>query len=305
VVRRAPIGAGGTPANVVLMRTTGVVRPPGTARRTVVTAVEVTGGGGALCCEAAFKVQSSLRISSAGKGRPNSVISGTDAVPPGWGAAQCPDPLANLPGAMTSDATAIDVRSGGTILGSPPVQEDTTVADADFTDFGSVTYASLAAQARFTFPGGTRLRDVVGPVVAGGACNTAVNTNWGSPRTPGGPCGAWAPIVRATGDLTLSGAGQGQGILLVDGDLTIDGSLDYYGLVIVQGRLRVTDVGRIFGGILIRGGAGGALRSDVTGGGTIRYSSCAVRRAQAAIPGGPPAAGPARATERSWFEVVG
>ncbi|MHB1192176.1 MAG: hypothetical protein ACYC6F_03940 [Longimicrobiales bacterium] len=304
VVRRAPVAVGGTAANRVLVRTTAVVRPPGTARRTVVTVVEATASG-ALCCEAAFKVQSGLRVTGANKTVPNSGVSGVDAIPPAWTAATCPGARTDLPGVVTSDATAVSTRSGGTIAGTPPVLEDTTVADADFADLGPLTYAALAGQADVTFAGNTRLRDVVVPVVAGGACATAMTTNWGSPLTPAGPCGSWAPIVRVTGNLTLQGTGQGQGVLLVDGDLIIDGAFQYYGLVIVLGRLRMTAPGRIFGGILVRGGVGGGSQSEVSSGGRIEYSSCAVQRAQAGISGMTPGAGAPGATERSWFEVVG
>ncbi len=304
VVRRAPVATGGSPASRVLVRTTAVVRLPGTARRTVVTVVEATSSG-ALCCEAAFKVQSGLRVTGANKTVPNSGISGVDAIPPAWNTATCPGARADIPGVVTSDATAVSTRSGGTIAGTPPVLEDTTVADADFADLGPLTYAALAGQADVTFAGNTRLRDVVGPVVAGGVCATGVATNWGSPLTPTGPCGSWAPVVRVTGNLTLQGTGQGQGVLLVDGDLTISGDFRYYGLVIVLGRLRLTAPGRIFGGILVRGGVGGGSQSEISSGGRIEYSSCAVQRAQAGISGMTPGAGVPGATERSWFEVVG
>ncbi|HSW29793.1 MAG TPA: hypothetical protein VLH75_09965 [Longimicrobiales bacterium] len=304
VVRRAPVAVGGTAAGRVLMRTIAVVRPPGTARRTVVTVVEAPSGQ-PLCCEAAFKVQSRLLIRSPGKPKPDSYIRGADSIPPGWTAAQCPGARADLPGVVTSDAAQIDVRAGGSISGSPAIQEDTTVADADFADLGPITYAALAAQAKFTFPGGTRLNNTVNPVVAGGTCSTGVNTNWGSPLTPLGPCGSWAPIVRATGNLRLSGAGQGQGVLLVDGNLTIDGTFQYYGLVIVLGSVSMTTTSRISGGVLIRGGVGGGLQSELADGAIIQYSSCAVQRAQAGITGMTPGGGATGATERSWFEVVG
>ena len=304
VVRRAPVAVGVTAANRVLVRTTAVVRPPATARRTVVTVVE-SASSGALCCEAAFKVQSRLRIRSPAKPTPDSYIHGADAIPPGWTGAMCPGARTDLPGVVTSDATRINIGNGGFITGSPDIAEDTTVADADFADLGPITYAALAAQARFTFAGGTRLNGVVGPVVAGGTCNTTVNTNWGSPLTPSGPCGSWSPIVRATGDLRLSGTGQGQGILLVDGNLTIDGTFQYYGLVIVLGSLQMTTTSLISGGVLVRGGVGGGSLSDVSNGAIIQYSSCAVQRAQAGITGMTPGAGATGATERSWFEVVG
>ncbi|MDP2956272.1 MAG: hypothetical protein Q8N53_07615 [Longimicrobiales bacterium] len=301
VVRRAPVGPADPPANRVLVRTTGVVRPPGTARRTVVTIVDATVGG-PLCCEAAFKVQTELRVTGRNNTVPNSGLSGIDATPPGWNAAVCPDARADLPGVVTSVATQVDIRNGGQVAGSPPIQEDTTVSDLDFTDFGAQTYASLSALADVTFTGNRNFNNVVGPVVAGGVCSTAVTTNWGSPWTPGGPCGSHAPVVRVTGNLTLRGGGQGQGILLVGGDLTIDGTFQYYGVVIVLGILRIQDPGRIFGGAMVRGGVGGGNRSEISRGGRIQYSSCAVRRAQVGIPGLEPGG---EATERSWFEVVG
>ena len=304
VLRRAPVAAGGSAADRVLMRTTAVVRPPGTARRTVVTVVEAASGQ-PLCCEAAFKVQSSIRITGDKKSTPNSGVSGADATPPGWSGAECPGARADLPGVLTSDVTQIDVRNGGVVAGSPPLAEDTTVADADFADLGPLTYAELAGLADVTFTKNTRLNKVVGPVVAGGACATGITTNWGSPWTPGGPCGGYAPVVHVMGDLTLQGRGEGQGILLVDGDLQIDDDFDYYGLVIVLGRLRLQGPGHIFGGALIRGGVGGGSRSEIASGGRIEYSSCAVQRAQAGISGVTPGAGATGATERSWFEVVG
>lgn len=304
VLRRAPVAAGESAAGRVLMRTTAVVRPPGTARRVVVTVVEAASSA-PLCCEAAFKVQTGLLVRSPARPQPDSWISGADAIPPGWGTAQCPGARSDIPGVVTSDATRIDIRAGGVVTGSPPIQEDATITDADFADLGPITYAALAAQATFTFPGGTRLNGVVGPRVTGGTCNTAVNTNWGSPLNPTGPCGSWAPIVRATGNLRLSGAGQGQGVLLVDGDLTIDGTLAFYGLVIVRGALRMTTTGAIYGGVLVRGGTGGGSGSELSRGAGIGYSSCAVQKAQAGITGLTPGGGPAGATERSWFEVVG
>jgi len=304
VLRRAPVAVGGVPENRVLVRTTAVVRPPGTARRTVVTVVEATSVR-PLCCEAAVKVQAGVRASSPARPRPDSYVIGFDSIPAGWTTAQCPGARSDLPGILSGDATQVEARQGGFILGSPPVAEDTTVADTAFADLGPITYAALAAQATFTFPGGTRLNGTVGPRITGGVCDTSVDTNWGSPLAPMAPCGGWTPIVRAAGNLRLSGAGQGQGVLLVDGDLLIDGTVQYYGLVIVLGRLRMTTTSRIYGGVLIRGGVGGGSRSEVSDGAIIQYSSCAVQRAQAVISGLTPGGGPAGATERSWFEVVG
>lgn len=302
VVQRAPVGAGEPAPKRVLMVTTGLVRPPGTARRTIATIVEVAGGG-SLCCTSGLQVQTAVRVIGDRRVVPNSGVDGTDRIPPGWSAAECPGGTQDLPGIVTSDAAMVEVRSGGEVLGTPPLLEDTALSVADFDDFGSTTWTELTAGADVVLSGNQRLRDEVGPVVAGGSCATTVPSNWGSPLDPGGPCGAHRPVVYVAGNLVLQGSGAGQGVLLVEGDLQIDGDFVYYGLVIVRGRMRFTAPGRVYGAVLVRGGPAGTMRSDLTEGARIAYSSCAVHNALDGIPGGSGTAASA-AVERSWFEVV-
>lgn len=303
VVVRAPVGAGETAPPRALVHTTGRIAPPGDARRTVVTMVEVGGGSGA-CCAAAIKVASALRITGPPRDDGLPDVDGTDRAPDAWPASQCTAPPSDLPGATTSDATAVEIRRTGDIEGAPPVLEDTSIAPADFTMFGGLTYAELAALADAGFTGNQRLRNEVGPVVSGGQCVTGDPRNWGSPSEPAGPCGDWFPLIHVSGNLILQGAGEGQGMLLVDGDLTISGEFDFYGVVIVLGRLRLTSPGRIIGGAVVRGGADGTALSEVSGGGRILYSSCAARKAMEGLP--PSALGGGNsAQERSWFEVIG
>jgi len=305
VVLRAPVGAGGAGEPRVLMHTTGRAAPPGEARRTVVTLVEISGGPG-LCCTAAIKVQSSVRISGPKKGNNNLPdVDGTDRRPPGWSSARCTAPLQDLPGTVSSDTTAVQIRKNGDIEGAPPLVQDTTIVPSDFTTFGSVTYADLVALADADFVGNQRFKNDVGPVIASGVCVTGDALNWGSPGDPNGPCGDYFPVIHVSGNLRLQGSGQGQGVLLVDGDLQIDDDFQFFGVVIVLGVLKFNGPGDIFGALLVRGGASGKGRSDISGGGNVLYSSCAAQKAMAGLPPAASGGGGNTARERSWFEVIG
>ena len=300
VVYRSPVGGGGSAPSRVMVHTTGRVRPPGMARRTVVTILDVAAGG-TLCCEAAFKVQRRLRVENRDPGDPLPELDGTDRNPPGWGGF-CPSPLTDVPGVVTSDQTRIVERRSGDIEGAPPIVEDTTITASDFADFGVATYADLVSQADLTFGQIGLQGDAVQPVVVGGLCDTAAPFNWGSPGNPGGPCGSYAPVIHVSGNLRIQDGIEGQGVLLVDGDLNIDDDFNFYGLVIVQGHLQLTGPGRIYGAVMVRGDLDGRAGSEISGGGKIFYSSCAVTRAQAGLS---LSTGPARAAGRSWFEVIG
>lgn len=300
VVTRAGVAGGESPTQRVWVRTTARVRPPGTARRTVVTVVEAAGGE-PWCCEAALKLRSGLRVTGAKGAVPNSGVAGEDHVPPEWGGGFCPGPLSDGPGVLVVAASDVDVRSGGTVTGAPPVAVDPTISAADFTTFGSLTYAQLAAMADVRLSGNQRFRDQLRPAVAGGACATGVATNWGDPRNPTAPCGTHAPIVHVSGNLIIQGSDEGQGLLLVDGDLTVQGPFRYHGVVIVLGRMRFTAAGRIFGAVL----AGGGGQTEISSGGRVMYSSCAVERALSRVPGGGGAGAGGTAEAISWFEVVG
>ncbi len=300
VVYRSPVGGGGSAPSRVMVHTTGRVRPPGMARRTVVTILDVVAGG-ALCCEAAFKVQRRLRVENRDPSDPVPELDGTDRNPPGWGGF-CPSPLTDVPGVVTSDQTGIVERRFGDIAGGPPIVEDPTITATDFADFGVATFADLVSQADLTF-GPLRLRrNVVQPVVGGGLCDTAAPFNWGSPGNPGGPCGSYAPVIHVSGNLQIQSGIEGQGVLLVDGNLNVTGDFDFYGLVIVQGRLRIRGPGSIYGAAIVRGGVAGNRQSEISRGGKVSYSSCAVTRAQAGLT---LSSGAARAAGRSWFEVIG
>lgn len=302
VLYRAPVGPLEPSPDRVVMYTTGRVRPPGDARRSIATVVEPGGGPGSVdfCCEGGVKTAGRLDVSGAPgpANLPTPEVDGTDGTPLVWPPTLCSDTPADAAGVMVADAG--DVREGrnGDIDGLPPVATDASITPSDFTDLGGgLTYSALAAAATTSFVGDQTLAPA--PSVVGTECDTSDPNNWGSPLTPGGVCGDHLPLVHVAGSLHLTGGGQGQGILLVDGDLRVDQNAVFYGVIVVLGTLDVRDGGELHGGVMVRGNADGSGRSSVRGPGSIHYSSCAVERAQAAVEGG------GGATERTWFEVIG
>lgn len=300
VLVRAPVGAGDPAQPTVLLRTTGRVAPPGTARRTVATwATPGVGNPPTLCCEASVKVQQRIRVDGRDRNDPVPEIDGADRTPPGWPLARCSAPARDLPGVVSSDAGEVDIRRDGDVAGAPPVLEDRTIGPTDFSDFGSMTWTDLTLQADWTFTRNTRFRDAIRPVVSGGVCDTSVPTNWGSPDAPNGPCGDHVPVIYVDGNLTLDGTGTGQGILLVEGDLTLDDDFRFFGLAIVMGTADVTGDSRFTGALVVRGDANGRGRSTVDDRAKLTYSSCVVHHAQSKFQSSAAAAG------RFWFEVIG
>ena len=297
-VFRPPIGPDETATSTVILFTTGQVPSPGNARRTVATFVNAAIGFGPLSYDAAIKVSSRLRLSGSDRNDPIPEVDGTDRHPPGWSASLCPSSLEDIPGVLTSDAGAIDLRRGGDLGGAPPLMEDPSIDPADFLDLGGGTYTDLVAAAGISFTGNRRFGDEISSLVTDGECDASVNTNWGSPLAPSGLCGNYFPVVHVAGNLTLEEAGAGQGVLLVDGDLQMRDNFAFYGLIVVLGTMRVSDDARIYGSILVRGDENGAGRSQVEGRGKILYSSCAVQRAQSSLGGG------GGSTGRYWVEVM-
>lgn len=217
----------------------------------------------------------------------------------------CAAPLRDLPGVISSDASDVEVRRTGDVDGSPPIVEDPNLTPSDFTDFGGVTYAELAALADLDFRRDQRFRNDIRPDVSRGACVTGNDENWGSPLQPDGPCGSYFPIIHIGGDLRIQGSGQGQGILLVDGDLRIDDDFQFFGVIIVLGTMDLSGPANVFGSIMVRGNSNGTGRSDLSGGAQVSYSSCVTQKAMQSLPPSASDGGTASAQERSWFEVIG
>ncbi|HWN81619.1 MAG TPA: hypothetical protein VNM87_05965 [Candidatus Udaeobacter sp.] len=85
-------------------------------------------------------------------------------------------------------------------------------------------------------------------------------------------------VVHCTGDLHVSGGGQGGGVLVVDGDFECTGQFTWYGLVIVLGDMRFSGGGagvHIYGSTLVQGGI---ANQTVSGNADLLYSSIALNR---------------------------
>jgi hypothetical protein len=95
-------------------------------------------------------------------------------------------------------------------------------------------------------------------------------------------------ITYVSGDLHLSGASEGAGVLLVDGSLDVTGQFTYYGVVIVRGDVKLSGGGagiHTFGSVMV-GQSLTALDIDATISGTadLFYSSEVLAKVSAFLP---------------------
>ena len=208
----------------------------------------------------------------------NVTVSGNDANPTGWG---CTGSLTNVPGAVLSPTASVTFNGTATVSGNPPYTTMAAAADSNtYFNYGGSTYASLAALANITLPGGTYTG--MGPVVSGGVCTKANTMNWGDPvrHSPAAACETYLPIIHFTDDVKLS-TGTGQGILLVDGDLTKAGNFSFYGIVIARGTIRSSGSNNGVTGVEMAAAVDFGDAVTLSGSTTIQYSSCAVQQALA------------------------
>ncbi|MBT8489013.1 MAG: hypothetical protein HKN72_13760 [Gemmatimonadetes bacterium] len=212
----------------------------------------------------------------------NAAINGTNTTPPSWGPYCTTFPTNDTTGVLTNDTSAIGTSGKGAIAGNPSYDQDSTIVDSTFTNFGNMDWAQLTALAQAEGKDITSLGTTVNgtaPVLTGGGrCDDAVLTNWGD-TIPTNPCGSYFPLIYHGGpSLRIQSGGMGQGILLVDGDLDLRGNFLFYGIIIVQGNFETQGNGnRIIGAVLA---ANGLLDDQsITGGSEITYSTCAIRRA--------------------------
>jgi len=229
-----------------------------------------------------------------------SQIIGTNVTPPTW-APYCTDvPVGDTTGVLVDDASGGNPKTGGSgvILGNPPADEDPTIVDSTFTNFGDLSWPELILFAQQDGMDITGVGNTIGPVVTAGRCDTSTIQNWGD-TVPTNPCGAYFPLMWTGGNLTLQSNGYGQGILLVDGDLTVRGGFTFYGIIIVQGTFTTGNgTNRIFGAVMASNAAD--LNQTFLGTSTIQYSRCSVTRAvlnNAALARARPLA------ERSWVDL--
>jgi hypothetical protein len=225
----------------------------------------------------------------------NATVSGNDTVPPSWSTqgVDCP-PASDKTGILYNGT----LSAGGSseITGSPPTQADSTLTVANM--LGGSTFEQLKALRTLTLSGNV---SGLAPVTTGTPprCDASVQSNWGAPTDTASACFNYFPIIYHYGNLSLSGSGAGQGILLVEGNLSAQGRIDFYGPVIVTGEVNVRGTGsddvKFYGGILAQNVALDDNR--LTGNATVNYSSCAISRALNGSATLIPLA------ERSWAQV--
>jgi hypothetical protein len=206
----------------------------------------------------------------------NSAVSGLDSIPPQWDAAGCPaeSDVAGIRWWQVIDTSSpgdVHLAWGHTLWGAPPVLADNTI---DPFTWGSLDYDDLVNSATITLAGDWDI--TVSPTVSSGNCVDG-NNNWGDPLDAASPCAERFPIIHVTGNLTLHG--YGQGVLLVEGRLDIEDDAEFYGLIAGKDKIYVYDDARAFGGIV------GADRIHLHEADGVFYSSCALFRATASIPG--------------------
>jgi hypothetical protein len=208
----------------------------------------------------------------------NATVSGTDTTPPVWTGAGVECPPETDKGGVVYNGTLTQTGSS-VITGNPPRQLDPTL-NAD-NMLGGTTFDQLKNLRTLTL---TSNVSGIGPAVTNSVppgCNTMVQNNWGAPLDPASPCFNYFPIIYHYGNLSISGSGAGQGILLVEGSLNVQGQVSFFGPVIATGAVNVrgtgTDDVKFYGGII----ASDVQLDDnrLSGNATVLYSSCANRRA--------------------------
>jgi len=211
----------------------------------------------------------------------NASINGNDQIPTGWTGCGLTDSAGA--GVRTQTTNTVAFNGHPTVLGSPPVLKDPTLADSSFSVYGDVTYPQLAGQATITLPA-QDFSTTVAPSLSGGTCNTSVPTNWGSPNDPAGPCGQYFPIIHITGTGAAVSGQEGQGVLLVDGSLDVQGGFQFFGVVIIKGKLRTSGGGgnpaHFWGTMMVQDSVALAdTTNTIVGNANIMYSKCAIIKA--------------------------
>src|SRR5881394_377063 len=127
----------------------------------------IAGGGGARqrigmlarIAPVDFGIRASLTTQGQVAMSGNANIVGVDQIPTGW--ASC-DPPGPSQAGVRDQGGNVSETGNATVLGTPPVVNDPTINNNTFTQFGTTSYAQLAARATITIPAGTY---TTGPVV--------------------------------------------------------------------------------------------------------------------------------------------
>lgn len=212
--------------------------------------------------------------------RGNATVSGVDTEPTQWADTLCDPTIPTESGIRTTPGSTVSLDGSVRIEGSPALERDGALVPNDFTDFGDVNMTELISLANVIIAGGMLTPQP--QVNASGACVTSALNNWGEVDTPTHPCYNHFPVIYSRGNLTLSGQGEGQGILVVQGNLTVNGSFRFYGIVIVTGTFN-NDQGsgnaQIYGTLLTASNANIADNSTYRGTPVLQFSTCSANRA--------------------------
>jgi hypothetical protein len=240
----------------------------------------------------------------------SSQISGFDNQPPGWDEEACPEPTAGLAGIATQPGVTIRINGAGcddlSCVSGPQQQLETSAAGDTSTYFvyGNTNWNELVAMATVRIAAGTYSGVAPSTTLVGTTmvCNTADQRNWGEPWHDGRigavpECYSRYPIIYADGNLRFSGAGRGQGILLVNGDLSLSGGFQFYGPIILRGDLKTTGSNFIYGSVSAANVDLDKETSVAAGNPTINYSNCSI---QTAISN---SVQPTPLRNRSWVEL--
>ncbi len=226
---------------------------------------------------AALLTRNETRISG------SSEVDGGDSIYAGWeDLGLCDrDSLEDKPGILTNDTTQVDNRGQGNVTGDPPMDEDESISDSTFTQFGDIDWDELTSMANIRLEGSSGMTAPAPSYHDDGTCELSNPWNWGNPR--GDPatddCANYFPIIHITGDrATFQGGGLGQGILLLDGALDLRGDFEFHGIIIAQGSFETQGSGnRVYGGVMASNADFDS--QNVTGGSVVTNSTCATRRA--------------------------
>ena len=226
-----------------------------------------------LLVNAALTVRDSVTLAG------NARVVGADTSIAAWGAS-----CALLPSgaavAMSDTTRLCDGGCGrgslaGRALGTPALLADSASADtARYRVFGGERWGTLTQHAAVILPPGSVITPM--PVVASGACDRARADNWGDPSGVG-PCGTYAPLVWARGDVEVRG-GVGQGVLLADGDVTLSAGAHFLGVVIARDDLMSVGLGGTVLGAALAGDErqSPSDHTNLAGSTLVRRSSCAI-----------------------------
>ncbi len=207
-------------------------------------------------------------------------VSGEDAAPNGWASEACEDPVDDLPDIIAEDEDDVDTHAENDgfhaqVEGGPAsesidwIEEDATIDDNTFLEFGNLTRQDLIDMADHVLDpwdgdGDYGARLTAPSLNADGTCNTDDPYNWGSPD-PSHACYNYFPIIHVPDGAEIrppknpaEGNARkwpacadyyGQAIIVATGPLKLGGScalpaggsIDYEfnGVVIVEGCLEL------------------------------------------------------------------